>query len=694
MLSVTSRIENTNAQYEALERAITSSHPEDGKLYIGYPLISTDDGIKEIDAFLISMRYGVIAYIINAETRCESVEAFLDEIYTKLEAKFKSNSALALRRKLRFQIQVFNYVGKSKRIDSDLAVSDHNIFGDAEEISSLDLDLYRAILSVSQSVSSNGKNVVARNPQRENSKGSILKGIEKQLTVLDESQDEAVLQTIHGVQRIRGLAGSGKTVVLAKKAAILAATTDLRICITFNTRTLKDLFTRLVAQFYLEETGNPNTPWERLRILHAWGSPSSDGVYYLACIENDVKYHDFSSAKSINKDAPFSGACKSWNDAVENSNQLFDLILIDEAQDFDKEFLVLCRKISRDHLVYAYDELQNLTEASMPPPSEIWGLGEDGKPVVELTNQPGKPKRDVILRRCYRNPGLILTTAHGLGFGTARTELVQMFDYAPLWKEIGYEVTSGELADGSKVELKRTHESSPEYLENHSSPDDVIIFKTFKSAQDQAEHVAKEISRNLQADELSYRDIIVITCNPLTSKNDCGIIRRELLDLGIGSNMAGVTNTADVFYSDTEITFSSIYRAKGNEAAMVYVVNSEYCGEGFGLATKRNILFTAMTRTKAWLRVYGVGPAMKSLEKEFSQIKSDGYSLKFEYPPEQVRKRLRVVNRDMSESDKRQIEKSEAELRKLLKSLQERKLHLEDFPEELLRDLRSQLGGK
>lgn len=692
MISVTSRLESTNAQYEALERAITSAHSDDGKLYIGYPLISIDDGIKEIDAFLISKKYGVIAYLINAETRCENVDELLDAVYTKLESKFKGNSTLTHKRLLRFNINVFNYVGKTKRLDSDSAVSDKDIFGSAESCNDIDDNLYKSILSVSQSVSSNGKHSATRSPSKENSKGSILKNIEKQLTVLDDSQDEAVLQTIHGVQRIRGLAGSGKTVVLAKKAAILAATTDQQICITFNTRTLKDLFTRLVSQFYLEETGNPNTPWERLKILHAWGSPSSDGVYYLACIENEAVYYDFSTAKYLSKESPFSAACKAWNESVEKSAAIFDVILIDEAQDFDKEFLILCKKITRDNLVYAYDELQNLTEGSMPPPSEIWGCDTDGNPVIELANQAGKPKRDIILRRCYRNPGLILTTAHGLGFGTARSELVQMFDYAPLWKEIGYDVVSGELTDGSKVVLKRSHESSPEYLENHSTPEDVIVFRTFRSAQEQAESVAKEISKNLQSDELSYRDIIVITCNPLTSKNDSGIIRRALLDLGIGSNMAGVTNTADIFYSDTEITFSSIYRAKGNEAAMVYVVNAEYCGGGVGLATKRNILFTAMTRTKAWLRVFGVGPAMKSLEDEFAIIKRDGYALKFEYPTEAVRKRLRVVNRDMSEADKKQIEKSEADLRKLLKSLKDKKLHLEDFPEELLRDLRDQLG--
>ena len=45
-------------------------------------------------------------------------------------------------------------------------------------------------------------------------------------------QSKAVIETVDGVQRIRGLAGSGKTIVLALKAggtAIFAATASMRL---------------------------------------------------------------------------------------------------------------------------------------------------------------------------------------------------------------------------------------------------------------------------------------------------------------------------------------------------------------------------------------------------------------------------------------------------------------------------------
>ena len=56
-------------------------------------------------------------------------------------------------------------------------------------------------------------------------------------------QSRAVIETARDVQRIRGLAGSGKTVVLALKAAYLHAQhPEWRIGVTFNTRSLSAQF--------------------------------------------------------------------------------------------------------------------------------------------------------------------------------------------------------------------------------------------------------------------------------------------------------------------------------------------------------------------------------------------------------------------------------------------------------------------
>ncbi len=69
-----------------------------------------------------------------------------------------------------------------------------------------------------------------------------------------------------------------------------------------------------------------------------------------------------------------------------------------------------------------YDELQNLGSRPMPPPEEIFGTGNDGTPRVhfDVTQQTGEAAPDIVLKRCYRNSGPVLTTAHALGFGIYR----------------------------------------------------------------------------------------------------------------------------------------------------------------------------------------------------------------------------------------------------------------------------------
>ena len=53
------------------------------------------------------------------------------------------------------------------------------------------------------------------------SEGYILSTLEKQIATFDYKQKLAALTIVDGPQRIRGMAGSGKTVVLAMKAAQL-----------------------------------------------------------------------------------------------------------------------------------------------------------------------------------------------------------------------------------------------------------------------------------------------------------------------------------------------------------------------------------------------------------------------------------------------------------------------------------------
>ena len=189
----------------------------------------------------------------------------------------------------------------------------------------------------------------------------------------------------------------------------------------------------------------------------------------------------------------FDRVCEEAVESVTNPQPLYDVILVDEAQDFSKYFLQMCY-MSLPHesrmLVYAYDELQSLDNKNVESPEDIFGYS-NGRPNVVLDNSNGKAE-DIVLSKCYRNSRPVLITAHSLGFGIYRkkeareeTSLVQLFEDKQLWEDIGYTVKEGVIRDGEFVTLYRTEETSPAFLEDHSSIDDLIQFPCLRSASGQ-----------------------------------------------------------------------------------------------------------------------------------------------------------------------------------------------------------------
>src|SRR3546814_15760191 len=93
---------------------------------------------------------------------------------------------------------------------------------------------------------------------------------------------------------------------------------------------------------------------------------------------------------------------------------------------------------------------------------------------------------------------------------------------------------------------------------------------------------------------------------------------------------------------------------------MVYVINAQVCnGFGTGLASLRNRLFTAITRSKAWVRVIGYGPQMQGLIDEFSALRKRNIVLDFTYPDDTILSKLRIVHRDLSPQETNRLESSE-----------------------------------
>jgi superfamily I DNA and RNA helicase len=680
----------------------------EGTLYIGYPIIGSPEGPFPIDALFLGVKQGVVIFHLVEGRDLGNYQEIQDESYNKLLAKLLQHKQLSKARELLVKISVVTFAPAIRNVDSinseDNSVCDQDTL--EEYLTSIkwkNSDLFQALVSVIQSITTIRRNKKRRQTSNPLSRGTKLKKLEDSIANLDTHQAAAVIETFEGVQRVRGLAGSGKTIVLALKVAYLHAQhPDWLIAVTFNTRSLKGQFERFINSFTIEQTGD-EPDWSKIQIIHAWGSAggkNKDGIYYTFCRENGIEYFDFQTAKfRFGSENEFAGACEKALNDVKNYKQIYDVILIDEAQDFSPSFLVLCYELLKapKRLIYAYDELQSLTSKALPAPEEIFRKNSDGTPRVRFLEQVrGRPKQDITLRICYRNSRPLLTTAHALGFGIYRNKgLIQMFDQKELWTEIGYIVEDGRLEEGFKVKLDRTPDTSPLFLETHSPIDDLIQFHTFESKEDQTNWLVNQIAINLREDELDPDDIIVINPDPFTTKTEVGLAREKLMRMKINSILAGVSSSPDIFYENDCVTFTGIFRAKGNEAAMVYVINADDCYTAWRgeIARVRNRLFTAITRSKAWVRVCGVGSNMKKLELEFNKLKKNDFSLEFKYPTEPERNNLNIVNRDMTASEKKKITKRRSELNAILDSIQSGETMIDDYPKDVLAKLRKLLGG-
>ena len=662
---------------------------------------------------------GIVVFDLVEGNQLEGHGERQDRAANLLEAQLRTHLELVHRRALRIEIHTLSFAPAAS-ID-DMPEDEYRVATETtlEGIltgfrwDAADPQIFQSAVSAIENITAIRRSRAKRVIKKADSRGAKLEKLEASIATLDPRQHRAVIETAEGVQRIRGLAGSGKTIVLALKAARLHVRhPEWRIAVSFNTRSLKEQFRRLINGFCIEMT-RAEPDWTRIRVANAWGSPrggDSDGIYLEFCRIHGIDYLDFGSAKRRFGGAQraFRRACQQALDQFRQSSErppVYDAILIDEAQDLPEAFLQICYELLREprRLVYAYDELQNLSGGSVPPPETLFGTVANGEPRVRLGAGTGDADQyDIILETCYRNSRPVLLTAHALGFGVYRdasgpsdTNLIQMFDDSSLWREIGYRAGQGTtFQEGSDAALFRPEDTSPRFLEEHSAVDDLIQFVRFGSKKEQGAWVVSEIRKNLQQEELRHDDIVVINPDPLTTRAEVGPIRARLLDMDIESHLAGVDTSADEFFQEhaDSVTFTGIHRAKGNEAGMVYIINAQDChGTGRNLASIRNRLFTAITRSKAWVRVLGIGAGMDALRAEYERLKAADFELRFTYPTAAQRKQLRVVHRDMTAKTRQQLQKHSEGLNSLIEDIESGRVDKTDLDAQQLAALKKLL---
>jgi superfamily I DNA and RNA helicase len=643
---------------DLLEKNEIAFSLESAGIYHKFPLYKDNSDVVAAGIVVVSPVYGVLVVETTAASDVSGLnkaDAGLDVVFGQLHARLTKNRSLRRdKRTLAFNLEPVIYApnlpSDSERDDDVTVVSNRADLGDllgrVKAGDALDPLVVREICSVIEGA----KGLIVPRPRDTSSltissRASQINQLEAEIASFDQEQKHGYMEVFDGPQRIRGLAGSGKTVVLAMKAALThLRDPDATIVYTFYTRSLYQHVRRLITRFY-RQYDDRDPDWEKLHVMHAWGGRGRAGVYYSACLANGVApltYGDVSSAAN-----PFDAVCSDLLKQAKKLRPAYDYVFVDEGQDYPASFLKICLSLARtQRFVYAYDELQNIFQAEIPSVETVFGAG------FHL-------KEDIVLKKCYRNPREILVAAHSIGFGIYGDHVVQMLENEDHWKDLGYELTSGKLVKDDIVTISRPEKNSPSSISDSSRIDDLIGVQVLNSAADEVEFVAERVRRDVQVEGLSPEDIVILCADDRYARSYFGELSNKLQDHGINTNNLSIDSYAgDTFTRDKAVTLTSVHRAKGNEGYSVYVMGIDALFNRPSVRT-RNLAFTAMTRAKAWLFVTGVGRGAEKFQDEVTQAKKHIPSMIFRYPSDD---QLKVMKRDLEETTQQKLERALAEV--------------------------------
>lgn len=654
----------------------------DTVLYYEYPLFKEIDEAVIFPSFtIISKNHGVI--IINVgelskrgllEFDITAAKEKLSQIYGQFYSKFIKYPTLKRSiNSLKFEIFPVLYLFNNVENDEEKDLIVINNFDDfktfiSSNINKIDDMVYNEILSIIE-----GTKVLPKQKKRNTQSNTTIKAyflekLEKEMALFDERQKIAALIQKEGPQRIRGLAGSGKTVVLALKAALIhLRNPNAKILYTFYTKSLYDHIKLLVTRFYRHyEAHDPN--WDNLHIKHAWGGVNLPGVYYETCISNGISPIRYQDACNIST-KPFPYVCLNLLEQTKGIlKKSYDYVLLDEGQDFDPPFYWICRKITKnDCLVWAYDELQNILKVKMQNTMTLFEnvYGDKGIDLEKLQLSNTWQVNDVVLNKCYRNPSEILIVAHAVGFGIYSKNIVQMLENEAHWKDLGYEV-NGKIEIGKNIKIFRPEANNSFTISKSQTKEEIIKCYTGTDMTDEINWICRNINSDIQEDKLLPEDIMIICLDDRLARKYFKEISFKLYESKILTHNILDSYQGDTFIIENCITLTTVYRAKGNETAMVYVIGvdsfTEYLKD---YVSERNKLFTAFTRSKGWLRISGANESMKFLVDEINLALAHHPYLEFIYPnPEDIK----MLRRELSDPNQAQNRKLKILIENLEKS--------------------------
>ncbi len=432
----------------------------------------------------------------------------------------------------------------------------------------------------------------------EGSKGERLTDALGEHRALTEQQQRLASQSwADGPRLVRGVAGSGKTAVLATQVAKMverrkSQPSDLfatgsrreRILVVCYNRTLVPFIHERIQLAYLQRTG--------AQLPSGFVVVQTINQFYSAL--DRLEMISFIGPKDVEdpgeRARTYLTELKSKGVLVEE--QRYHAVVVDEGQDLhEDEYRVLLEFTDRGadespRMFVFYDDAQNLFDRKRP----VWSaLG------LEVRG------RTAVMEECFRNTRQIIEPAFNVLLGThaANPNLVRMREYADV---AGLRARGLVESHGRHYEVKFAARNG-----------DVVRITRSRSAAHEADLVAARAAELLSSDGLMPHDLLILTWTRQRAEE---LARRIAWEVGESMvRLVSATSQKDsLAVQQGTIAVSTVNSVKGYDAPCVLMVSgNEFSDSKKGRAT----FYVGCTRAREWLEVSSWGES--TLMSEFER---------------------------------------------------------------------------
>jgi superfamily I DNA and RNA helicase len=231
------------------------------------------------------------------------------------------------------------------------------------------------------------------------------------------------------------------------------------------------------------------------------------------------------------------------------------------------------------------------------------------------------------------------------------------------WESLGFKVENGNSTNGSHMVISRPSENSP-LIKNELLENSILDIRSFHDFDSEVDFVVASIVEDI-SQELLPEDIAVICLDNRHMKQYFSAISDQLLKYNINCfNHLNAPSDNITYKVKNNVTLSSIFKAKGNESGCVYIVGIDSIFKNKDSIRERNKLFTAITRSEAWVTLTGSKPEADICIEEYNRLKKASFKLDFIQPSEES---TRTIYQEISRQQEQfnQMERIADELKKL-----------------------------